>query len=719
LINDDFSQGEPGEANFGWTLELAKGQRSACTVVEGRSRGSRAVRIYNDELGDSYISQEIAVRPWRWYVAEVWVNSKGMRALGFAPYLLLQGGRSVSGSKNFDDGWELHKDEWHPLRLIEHSMDADRLELKLGGNGWSGAMLFTEPVVREASQIEATRALWQTHHPTPTPYAHHHVPWTSGSEQDPQGFAFHMLDYARVARNYPNSFTISGRFRDEVPEGRISLWLPAGVRFRKVQWRAITPLVSEHPDGSMHVELPPGKCEMVLDSDLEAGELAVGYVYYEWNGGSQLPMPITFKGVEIPQVSLPRRMITMITASPETVDNWEDGRTAMVRDLKRFGFNRLEIWGRSDVRPYYDEGGMASANQWSPNWAFDAEKYPDARAVRLDEEYADLMCPSYRGEAFTLQLDHAKEAARYASALSLDDEWYAMRGKESPLICFGARCMKRWEQWVAEHEPDLEKVRPQTFARQPHKYPGHYDAWLLFRAHLVAEKYALIRQTFFVALEETGVKTTPYPWVQAYIGGGPVIGLHSNRALAEVLDYVANMDYSGAQVLRHNVARLAPETGDKLLMAISPGYIGSPDGDARSQVLEVVMGGSQGVHVWCYHIGTETGHMVDMAEAIKMLAPVEDVILDGAVEGGYGCDKESVELLARKKGDISVLLVSDYAPNPGCVMVKVPGTAELEVTDLFTDEVIAHLDAEKRSFSANLKRTFTARLYRLQPLGNP
>ncbi len=684
LVNSDLRQGEPGENNFGWVMDLAKDQKSECTVVNGRRPGSRAIRIYNDELGESYIIQEIAVRPWRWYVAEVWVNSEGMRNLGFAPYLMLQGGRGVSGRHNFDDAWELPKAGWHQLRLIEHTTDSDRLTLKLGGQGWSGEMLFTEPVVRESSMLEATRALWQTHHPAPTPYEHHLIPWEPKGDQGPRGYAFHKRNFARVARNYPNSFEIWGRFNPSPdPEGRISLWLP------------------------------PGKCEMVIDSDLEAGELAVGYVQYEWHGGSQLPMPIYFQGVEPPQVTPPKRAVTMITVAPETFNNWEGGRGAMVRDLKRFGFTRMEVWGRSDVRPYYAEG-ISSANQWSPNWDFDAEKYPDARGVSLNGKHAKLMCPSYRGPAFTLQLANAKESSRYASALSLDDEWYAMRGSQSPTICFGDRCMERWNGWVSEHKPELEKVSPKIFARQPHKYPGHYDAWLLFRGYLVAEKYALIRQAFFEALKETQVKTTPYPWVQAYIGGGPVIGLHSNKSLAEALDYVANMDYSSARVLRENVARLAPQTGKKLLFTISPGYLGSPPGDARSQVLEVVMGGSQGVHVWCYHIGTDTGHMVDMAEAIKMFSPVEDIILDGAVQAGYTSDTNSVNLLARVKDDESVLLVSDYSPNPGRMKVSVPGEAELEVTDLFTDQVVARLDAKERSFATTLKRTFTARLYHLQ-----
>ena len=56
---------------------------------------------------------------------------------------------------------------------------------------------------------------------------------------------------------------------------------------------------------------------------------------------------------------------------------------------------------------------------------------------------------------------------------------------------------------------------------------------------------------------------------------------------------------------------------------------------------------------------------------VKMFAPVEDIILDGPVQDGYACDSASVNLLASKVGEESVLLVSDYSPNPGQVTVSV------------------------------------------------
>ena len=204
----------------------------------------------------------------------------------------------------------------------------------------------------------------------------------------------------------------------------------------------------------------------------------------------------------------------------------------------------------------------------------------------------------------------------------------------------------------------------------------------------------------------------------AYIGGGPLHGLHANESLAPVLDYVANMVYEDGYGVRKEVARLAPLTGKKLVIAISPGYQWSPPGDARSQVLEAVMGGSQGVIAWGYYMGATTGHLADMSEAIKMFSPVEDIVLDGGLQPGYAADTESANLLARKQGDETVLLVSDYSPGGGRAKVTVPGQASLEVVDLFTDEVVARLDARKRTFEVKLRRDFQARLYHLRPADN-
>ena len=98
-----------------------------------------------------------------------------------------------------------------------------------------------------------------------------------------------------------------------------------------------------------------------------------------------------------------------------------------------------------------------------------------------------------------------------------------------------------------------------------------------------------------------------------------------------------------------------------------------------------------------------------------MLAPVEDVLLDGEIQPGYVADKESAHLLARNRGGEAVLLVSDYSPGGSQVQVSVPGTDTLKVVDLFTDEPVARLDANRRTFEVTLQRDFQARLYQLLP----
>ncbi len=737
LANSDFNQGRPGEENFGWKIERDESGNNTCTVVEGQRPGARAVRIYNDERGSSGISQQVAVRPWRWYVAEVWVNTDGMYALGWGLGISLGGGQEMSGWRYNYDAYHRPKSGWRTIRVYTHSADSEQLEFWMGGSGWSGELLLGQPLVRECSLVEAVGYYPRTVARHPVLYG----PAVDG-EKGHYGYGFQLGNVCRVASNFPNSFYVKGRMDAKAPEGRVSLVLPPGVRFRKLQHGGTVPGVSELPDGSQHLELPPGSRKMVVDADLEAGERATGYIYYEWKGGYQLPSPVVFEGVELPDVKAPERAVTALDVYGETHRLWENDKAglgsqeAMVRDLKRLGFNRLELWG-GDVRPYA-RMGIEGASSFGGSFAVDAEKYPESRATLLDGKSSPglageegppphrkmgrrdaLMCPSYRGAGFEKNpwLERVRATAAISSCLTLDDEFYLM-SSHSNAICFDDRCMKRWKEWVGEHEPGLPDVDPKQFAGRPHNYPEHYRAWLRFRCDLVAEQFAILRQVFHEAVEKSGVKTTPQPMLGAFLADAPLVGLHSNESLNQSLDYLANMVYADGDGVRREVAELAPRSGGKLLVTLAPGYQMSPPGDARSQVLEAVMGGSKGFIAWNYDIGMTTGHLVDMAEAIKMFAPVEDIILDGAIQDGYGCDRDSVNLLARKVGAESALLVSDYSARPGETRVTVPGRGRLEVIDLFTGEVVARLDTGRRAFDARLGRNFQARLYHLRPAGD-
>ncbi len=728
LVNSDFSQGNPSEESFGWTVELAEGEKNECTVVEGHQPETYAVRIYNDERSSSGISQNVAVRPWRWYVAEVWVKSDGMypSVVGFS----LKGGRKNGVWRYKMDLYHRPKSGWRMIRVYDHSGDSERLTLWIGGDAWSGELLLSEPVVRECSQVEAL-----SYHPKP---ADRH-PAYGGPPIDPEkglpGYAFLRADVRRVARDFPNALRISMDIPDpEDSEGRVALWLPAGIRFLKLRPHGggkRPPKVTDLSGGTdarggMYLELHtgPGESNLLIESDLEPGERATGYVYYEWNGGFQLPRPVAFEGVELPKVTAPRRIVTALDVYGAAYLNWEnfkpglDGREAMVRDMKRLGFNRLQLWG-GDPRPYASMG-LQGATSYGGSFSVDAEKYPESVAVALNGERTKVMCPSYRGPGFKTNpwLERLRDTAAITSAVNLDDEVYLMSGV-GPVICFDDRCIKRWKEWVSEHKPGLAGITPREFFKRAHNYPEHYEAWLRFRCDLVAERFGILRQVFHEAVKKSGVKTTPEPELGAFTGEEMLMGLSSIEALSGALDFISPMIYLNGDGVRKEVAKIAPISGGKLVVCLAPGYGNSPPGDARSQVLETVMGGARGFVAWNYDIGPmTTGHLADMSEAIKMFSPVEDIILDGELQPGYAADTESANLLARKQGDETVLLVSDYTPGGARAKVTVPGQASLEVVDLFTDEVVARLDTRKRTFEVKLRRDFQARLYHLRPAGS-
>jgi hypothetical protein len=726
LINSDFSQGNPGEEDFGWTLAFAEDQQSACTVVEGHLPRTRALRMFNDQRSSLRINQQISVRPWRWYMAEVWVKSDGM----YSPdvRLSLKGGRKRGQWQYNTDYFHKPESGWRAIRAFDHSGENKRLTLSIGGSAWSGDLLISKPVVRECSLVEAA-----SYHAN----ANSRSPIVYGPPVDPTrglpGYAFLRNDVRRVAKDFPNALRISVDLPDpRDPENRISLWLPPGIRFLKLRPHGggkRPPRVTTLPSGAdapggTHLELYTGRGEsnLLVESDLEPGERATGYVSYEWNGGYQNPRPIVFEGVELPTATAPKRMTTAFDVYGAAYLDWEGfqpdltGQQAMVRDMKRMGFNRLQIWG-GDARPYASLG-IEGAASYGGSFTADVEKYPDSGAVMWDgKRRSDVMCPSYRGSGFKTHpwLQRVKDTAAIASAVNLDDEVYLMSGA-GPNICFCDRCVERWDDWVAEHRPGLAEVIPQEFFQRAHQYPQHYEAWVQFRCDLVAERYGILRKVFHDAIKKSGVKTTPRPELGAFTGEEMLVALSSVEALSRVLDFVSPMIYTTGEGVRREVAKIGPISGGKLVVCLAPGYLMSPPGDVRSQVLEAVMGGSRGFVAWNYDIGPiTTGHMADMAEAIKMFSPVEDIILDGEIEAGYTADKNSANLLARKHGAETVLVVSDYYPGSKSVKVTAPGESGLEVVDLFTDEVVARLDATQRTIDVILRTDFQARLYHLKP----
>ena len=275
LINSDFNQDKTDDKDFGWTIELAKDQQSAFSVVAGRDTESRTLRICNDELGRSFIRQVIAVQPWRWYVAEVWVKSDGMYSPDVRVSLI--GGRKRGQWQYHMDYFHRPKSGWRVIRAFDHAGDSERLILTIGGNAFSGELLVSEPVVRECSLVEAASYHANPNSRNPGVYG----PPVDISKGLP-GYAFLRSDVRRVARGFPNALKISLDLADSKDDdGRVSLWLPLGIRYLKLRPHVggkISPKVTrlpvaQHAPRGTHLELYTGRGEsnLLVDSDLEPG----------------------------------------------------------------------------------------------------------------------------------------------------------------------------------------------------------------------------------------------------------------------------------------------------------------------------------------------------------------------------------------------------------------------------------------------------------------
>ena len=218
---------------------------------------------------------------------------------------------------------------------MDASGDSERLILTIGGNAFSGELLVSEPVVRECSLVEAASYHAKPNSRNPGVYG----PPVDISKGLP-GYAFLRSDVRRVARGFPNALRISLDLADSKDDdGRVSLWLPPGIRYLKLRPHGggkISPKVTrlpvaQHAPRGTHLELYTGRGEsnLLVDSDLEPGERATGYVSYEWDGGYQLPRPVVFEGVELPNITAPKRIVTALDVYGAAYLNWENFRPGL------------------------------------------------------------------------------------------------------------------------------------------------------------------------------------------------------------------------------------------------------------------------------------------------------------------------------------------------------------------------------------------------------
>ena len=414
----------------------------------------------------------------------------------------------------------------------------------------------------------------------------------------------------------------------------------------------------------------------------------------EWPGGRTPLVEQPVRAVLVPAAPAPKRLMTGLGwwSLADTIA-WPDALGAW----RHAGLNTLPLFGRwtnfddpntaASIRRFR-EAGFAVMNIDSTFHQMLASvdrqgKGGPLRCQLAGGKTGEKLCPSCRGPLYEAELDRvASECVRCrASYLSCDIELWGWRGPTDAEKCTRCRAdfersgAKDWAAWrLAKGEQmwgDLAGRIRAACAKAGIEPPelGVYD----FRPGHSYQEFWPFDRLYPRLMGNSQVSTyTPlYPYH---------LGLIGDEARAD-----------RAKLPRSDV-----------LPWITPGDAGTFPAEAFTcALLECFANGSRGVHFWSGRIWDAEG-LAGLAEAIRIVAPVEDVIVNGKLVAGVTCEP-AARISGMRRGDGMFLLIADYlAQGPRRATVTLPTPVACTVVDLRTNKDIARLRPPQRSFEVTV-----------------
>jgi len=334
-------------------------------------------------------------------------------------------------------------------------------------------------------------------------------------------------------------------------------------------------------------------------------------------------------------------------------------------------------------------------------WPDALSKFPEAQAIDMSGKVLlrgvePVMCPSYRGKFYQNWLDLVRLQAEHGISW-VEPDFEAYNGVEREL-CFCPRCKQRFQAFLKEKYPGLTYRDPADIERKRDDR-ALSDAWWNFKNGLIEEWLTDTKKTLVDACRTYRARSSPEPrvsfihWIAA--------GLDWRR-LAGSVDYIGSMIYaylepepsprSVADQLSDYSKMLGPARG-KHLPCISPGernMMVYPREAVKYQILEGATSGIRGFMMYYYQMMDGMAFKY-MADAIRMIAPVEEIILDGTIEEVPTANAAVKIRRIVHPGKGTVILVSEYGRSIVNVPLKETVDRAGDLVDLDTGETVAKL----------------------------
>jgi hypothetical protein len=440
--------------------------------------------------------------------------------------------------------------------------------------------------------------------------------------------------------------------------------------------------------------------EFQLQSLLPPGRTDTLFLYGDAGKGLANERRITWESVHIEPVTLPKRLHVSLawSASEWLYYHWPNYLQAM----KHLGFNAVacfpRYWKEADAakyRPIWDEARQAGLQiivNESPAGALEEDRKQGETKSQLPAGPGDNVCPSYRGQFYQ------KELASFAQHAVWCPPDYIFYDIEA--------------YWNGAYEADRCERCGQRFAE------GRFRSWDEFRAAIGREIHVDIRNATEKALADAGLackitygsyRTEPMtPLNDGLFGFDSLYPELLQLAMPSL--YVAGNQMAVAANIAANRARM--RTND-IVPWLSTGCYGEYEpAHTRDMILEALANGARGITYYCYG-DFDPLHFKYHAEAIGIVAPIEDVFADGKPLTGLSCSRDQVKVCGMGQGSEMAVLVSNYrGVAPGSkVTIQTPAPARTPVWDLHAGKRIGKTD-RKGAFTVRLDSA-AAHLYYL------
>ncbi len=464
---------------------------------------------------------------------------------------------------------------------------------------------------------------------------------------------------------------------------------------------------------------PCNQACLYLTTALPAGAAPPVYYHLEWEGGRQPVEQVAVHVYDKPTVTPPTRFTAGVYYWIWDQDNNASSGTifrdpqaqAFLTGLHQMGLNTFvlnSLWGRNvcnlpeldKLVPIIKQAGFTMAQHTSGMGDQRALAAKDgALAVCLDGKQDAGVCLSYRGAGYQAAVTAWATLAKHG-IYWIDNDYEDFNYREDQ-VCFCPRCKDGFRAWLAQNHPQLAYADPQEFEKRPGDFTDLHRAWWEYKNGLLVSWHADVREQMGKLMEAAGVKLPGFPrigitesltqWDWKRLTAGPVDYI-SPMIYAYILGYGEPAVESAGRSMRSYLERSGVDR-KKYIVTIAPaertGEVVWPDKSMMYQVLEVAGAGAAGFKIW-YEEVMSAGQYWWMSRALRMIQPVEDILLDGRF-ARVPCENPNARVHAFRHPTGTVLFAAEYSPDKTELELAEAVTVPSVVMDLDTGQELAAL----------------------------